>query len=337
MPFVEPAPTAGNASAMFWEDEEGSWAFVLQRHRTQGNKAITSVRKKLEGGVTFIHRILLTDSDRSVVAAYETQEDAKRDWEFLHERIVPQMQVHMRTYEDAKRVARGLFEAAAVYHTLQDERPLCSFTPFVLKAWQILADVVPLHAAWVTPSETSSASRMVWKEVEGNDFAVLEHNSLPLDQLGALWGMWGRAPQRARVCLRDKGMHVVAAGGEEAVGEVWEAFQGVVAPTLGASGSRPSDAWKPAACELLVILLRSNIPSCILPEPPAAAAEEEEVAAAAVPLPLDMERAAGIEAEARRRAFEVFSIELGVVCRVPDAAWLRAERARLATFLEIAT
>ena len=63
------------------------------------------------------------------------------------QRIVPQMQVHMRTYEDAKRVARGLFEGASAYHTLQEEHSLLSITPYVLKAWQILADVVPLHAS----------------------------------------------------------------------------------------------------------------------------------------------------------------------------------------------
>lgn len=178
-------------------------------------------------GHAFTHRIVITDADQTAISYCEGMAEARQSWDFLCDRVVPQMQVHVRTYEDPKRVARGLFEGSYSYMSLQTGAPATSVPSYAVKCWQVVCDVVPLApppglplAPWVVPAAPGHASSLYWREVESLTFATLERCVLPLDSMSLLWDMWGRRPAAARMRLRDKLRHVVASGGEADVATV---------------------------------------------------------------------------------------------------------------------
>lgn len=178
-------------------------------------------------GHAFTHRIVMTDADQTAISYCEGMADAKQSWNFLCDRVVPQMQVHARTYEDPKRVAKGLFEGSYAYLSMQTDAPVTSVPSYAAKCWQVVCDVVPLapppglpNASWIVPAAPGNASSLYWREVETSTFATLERSVLPLDSMGLLWDMWGRKPAAVRMRLRDKLGHVIASGSEDEVATV---------------------------------------------------------------------------------------------------------------------
>jgi len=110
MPWVSPHSTRGAGSLMVWEEQQRNSLFVLQRHRlatealgsqvgslfASARRLASSVRTRTLQSLSESvpsHRIVLADYDATVVAMDEDADDVKREWQFLEERVVPQLQV----------------------------------------------------------------------------------------------------------------------------------------------------------------------------------------------------------------------------------------------------
>ena len=203
--------------------------FIMQRHRmaeasTVGSRlgsVFTSLRRTIEGSAPS-YRILLADYHGTVVAVDEVIASAEREWEFLEDRVVPQLQVVSVRYEDVLAVARGLFLASSLFDRPDSGMPLVSISAFVLKVWQICADLIPACKCWVRPVP-ARVTKSVYSELRSNEFFRLERNILPLKQWGQLLKALGAAePTPAyRILINSKEPHVIArAHGQDELCEV---------------------------------------------------------------------------------------------------------------------
>ena len=276
MPWVAPAPTRGAAALLLWEDERRSAYFVLQRRRG------AALRRQWQGflggggggaGVAG-HRILLADKDGTVLAADEDAASTEREWDFLEERVVPQLQMAAVRFEDVMSLARGLFLAAHVFDRPENEElPRRTISGFVLKAWQIAADLVPHCRCWVRPAPSRMSA--VYSVLYSNDFFQLQRNTVHVEQLSSLLSALGAsAPAPFRIVLRTKEAHCIARAARlEELHAVWLALEQTLVLALSSNGVRPSPDWKVRAADMLVALFDS-LCGAYIPDllPPSAAA-----------------------------------------------------------------
>ena len=64
--------------------------------------AVLGSLQRTVGGTSSTHRIILADKEGTVVAMSEDAETAEREWNFLDDRIVPQLQVTLDALLEAR-------------------------------------------------------------------------------------------------------------------------------------------------------------------------------------------------------------------------------------------
>ena len=258
MPWVAPASTHGAGALLLWEDERRSAFFVLQRRRG------AALRRAFLGGGSGSgsgHRILLADRAGTVVAMDEDAASAGKEWDFLEERVVPQLEMAAARFEDVMSLARGLFLAASAFDRPStgenEEMPRRTISSFVLKAWQLASDLVPHCRCWVRPAPSRISA--IYSVLYSNDFFQLQRNTVHVAQLSGLLHALGASPPAPfRIVLRSKEAHCIASAARlEELHAVWLALEQTLVLALSSNGVRPAPDWKARAAEMLVELFGS--------------------------------------------------------------------------------